>query len=55
MKKEFRNFIPVIGIYFCFKYYHRLGKRTLGEFFDSEEMAIYHFFVLVLLLMLQFI
>jgi len=50
MKKHWKYFIPIVGIYFCFKYYFREGKRTALEFFDSEEMSIYHFFILILLL-----
>jgi hypothetical protein len=50
MKKKLIYFIPVLGIYYCLKYYFREGKRTAMEFFDSEEMVIYHFCILVLLL-----
>jgi len=52
MTKKFINFIPVVGIYFCFKYWFRPGKRTAMEFFDSEYMVIYHFFTPLLLLFL---
>lgn len=52
MKKKLIHFIPIIGIYYCFKYYFREGKRTAIEFFDSEEMTLYHFFITILLLML---
>jgi hypothetical protein len=51
MKKKIINFIPIIGIYTCLKYYFRPGKRTVIEFFDSEEMTLYHFFVSIFLLM----
>lgn len=52
MKKKLINFIPIIGIYFCFKYWFRPGKRTAMEFFDSEYMAIYHFFTPLMLLLI---
>jgi hypothetical protein len=50
MKDKLIYFIPLLGIYYCFKYYFREGNRTTIEFFDSEEMVIYHFSVLILLL-----
>lgn len=51
MKNHFKYFLPFIGIYFCIKYYFREGKRTAIEFWDSEEMSLYHFYMLALILL----
>lgn len=50
MKKKWINFIPILGIYYCFKYYFNLPKIAFGDHFDSEEMLQYHFFIIVMLL-----
>ena len=51
-RKMFHWFIDGIGIhgiYYCIKYYVN-NKKTIGNYFDAEEMSIYHFAVTVIIL-----
>jgi len=49
IKRGFIDFVPIIGIYFYTKKYIK-AKKTALNFFQSEEMVLYHFFTPILIL-----
>lgn len=45
IKKDFKDYIPILGIYFYTKKYVN-AERTFG-YFQAEEMFLYHFSAII--------